>query len=140
MSTNVRGVRLLEQHVTLMQTARTVMTVGIPPRAELGPAGLSGRIDDYKWTIDVGPLGGGWDVPGARFACKATGWRGRLYADRNPRGDGVDGPGTLGTSRYYRAMASELESGSGANPAQRIDRDRAAADRRRPCGRRICAG
>jgi len=29
-------------------------------------------------------------------------------------------------------MASELESGSGANPAQRIDRDRAAADRRRP--------
>jgi general secretion pathway protein I len=68
MSTNVRGVRLLEQHVTLMQTARTVMTVGIPPRAELGPAGLSGRIDDYKWTIDVGPLGGGWEVPGADFA------------------------------------------------------------------------
>ncbi len=30
MSTNVRGVRLLEQHVTLMQTARTVMTAGIP--------------------------------------------------------------------------------------------------------------
>ena len=68
MSTNVRGVRLLEQHVTLMQTARTVMTVGIPPRAELGPTGLSGRIDDYKWTIDVGPLGEGWDVPGADFA------------------------------------------------------------------------
>ena len=68
MSTNVRGVRLLEQHVTLMQTARAVMTVGIPPRAELGPAGLSGRIDDYKWTIDVGPLGEGWDVPGADFA------------------------------------------------------------------------
>ena len=68
MSTNVRGVRLLEQHVALMQTARTVMTVGIPPRAELGPAGLSGRIDDYKWTIDVGPLGEGWDVPGADFA------------------------------------------------------------------------
>ena len=68
MSTNVRGVRLLEQHVTLMQTARTVMTVGIPPRAELGPAGLSGRIDDYKWTIDVGPLGDGWDVPGADSA------------------------------------------------------------------------
>ena len=68
MSTNVRGVRLLEQHVTLMQTARTVMTVGIPPRAELGPAELSGRIDGYKWTIDVGPLGEGWDVPGADFA------------------------------------------------------------------------
>jgi general secretion pathway protein I len=68
MSTNVRGVRLLEQHVTLMQTARTVMTAGIPPRPELGPGALSGQIDDYKWTIDVGPLGEGWDVPGADFA------------------------------------------------------------------------
>jgi len=68
MSTNVRGVRLLEQHVTLMQTARTVMTAGIPPRAELGPGALSGQIDDYKWTIDVGPMGEGWDVPGADAA------------------------------------------------------------------------
>jgi general secretion pathway protein I len=68
MSTNVRGVRLLEQHVTLMQTARTVMTAGIPPRAELGPGVLSGQIDDYKWTIDVGPMGEGWDVPGADVA------------------------------------------------------------------------
>jgi general secretion pathway protein I len=68
MSTNARGVRLLEQHVTLMQTARTVMTAGIPPRLELGPGELSGQIDDYKWTIDVGPLGEGWDVPGADFA------------------------------------------------------------------------
>ena len=68
MSTNARGVRLLEQHVTLMQTARTVMTVGILPRAELGPGALSGQIDDYKWTIDVGPLGEGWDVPGADVA------------------------------------------------------------------------
>ena len=68
MSTNVRGVRLLEQHVTLMQTARTVMTAGIPPRAELGPGVLSGQIDDHKWTIDVGPMGEGWDVPGADVA------------------------------------------------------------------------
>src|SRR3982074_1837445 len=68
MSTNVRGVRLLEQHVTLMQTARTVMTAGIPPRAELGPGVLSGQIDDYKWTINVGPMGEGWDVPGADAA------------------------------------------------------------------------
>ena len=43
MSTNVRGVRSLEQHVTLMQTARTVMTTGIPSRAELAPGALSGR-------------------------------------------------------------------------------------------------
>jgi general secretion pathway protein I len=68
MSTNVRGVRLLEQHVTLMQTTRAVMTAGIPPRAEFGPGVLSGQIDDYKWTIDVGPMGEGWDVPGADLA------------------------------------------------------------------------
>ncbi len=68
MSTNVRGVRLLEQHVTLMQTARTVMTAGIPPRAELVPGVLAGQIDDYEWTIDVGPMGEGWDVSGADVA------------------------------------------------------------------------
>ena len=68
MSTNVRGVRSLEQHVTLMQTARAVMTMGIPPHAELGPGALSGQINEYQWKIDVGPLGDGWDVPGADFA------------------------------------------------------------------------
>jgi general secretion pathway protein I len=68
MSTNVRGVRLLEQHVTLMQTARTVMTAGIPPRAQRGQGASSGQIDDYKWTIDVGPMGEGWDVAGADVA------------------------------------------------------------------------
>jgi len=67
MSTNVRGVRLLEQHVTLMQTAHSVMAAGIPLRAELGPGALSGQIDDYHWTIDVGRWRG-LDVPGAAAA------------------------------------------------------------------------
>jgi general secretion pathway protein I len=68
MSTNVRGVRSLEQHVALMQTTRAVMTTGIPQRAELGAGALSGRINDYQWKIDVGPLGGGWAVKGADVA------------------------------------------------------------------------
>lgn len=68
MATNVRGVRSLEQHVALMQTARTVMTTGIPPRAELGPGVVSGQTEGYRWTIDVGPLGGGWTVTGADVA------------------------------------------------------------------------
>ena len=68
MATNVRGVRSLEQHVALMQVTRTVMAAGIPARAKLGPGGLSGQIDDYRWTIDVGPLGGDWAVPGADVA------------------------------------------------------------------------
>jgi general secretion pathway protein I len=68
MATNVRGVRSLEQHVALMQATRTVMTAGIPTRIKLGPGALSGRIDDYRWTIDVEPLGGDWEVPGADVA------------------------------------------------------------------------
>lgn len=68
MSTNVRGVRLLEQHVTLMQTARSIMAEGIPPRAELGLGALSGQVSDYRWKIDVGPMGEEWTVPGADVA------------------------------------------------------------------------
>jgi general secretion pathway protein I len=65
MATNARGVRSLEQHVALMQTARTVMTTGIPPRADLSPGTLSGQAENYRWTVDVSPLGGGWTVPDA---------------------------------------------------------------------------
>jgi general secretion pathway protein I len=68
MATNVRGVRSLEQHVALMQATRTVLTAGIPSRITLVPGTLSGRIDEYRWTIDVGPLGGDWAVPGADVA------------------------------------------------------------------------
>jgi general secretion pathway protein I len=65
MATNARGVRSLEQHVALMQTARTVMTTGIPPRAELSPGTSSGVTENYRWSVDVSPLGGGWTVPDA---------------------------------------------------------------------------
>jgi general secretion pathway protein I len=65
MSTNARGVRSLEQHVELMQVARSAMTTGIPSRAELGPGVLSGQINDHRWQIDVGPLGGAWVVADA---------------------------------------------------------------------------
>ncbi len=50
MSTNVRGVRSLEQHVTLMQTARSVMAADIPPRAELGPGAVSGQ--DERLSVE----------------------------------------------------------------------------------------
>jgi len=64
-STNARGVRSLEQHVALMQTARSVMTTGIPPRAELGPGALTGQLNDHRWQIEIGPLAGDWVVPNA---------------------------------------------------------------------------
>lgn len=60
MSTNVRGVRSLEQHVTLMQTARSIMTAEMPSHTELGLGMISGRVNDYQWRIDIGPLGEEW--------------------------------------------------------------------------------
>jgi general secretion pathway protein I len=68
MSTNLRGVRSLEQHVALMQTARNAMATGIPPRAELAPGVLSGELNGHRWQIDIGPLGGDWVVPDADVA------------------------------------------------------------------------
>jgi general secretion pathway protein I len=65
MAGNSRGVRTLEQHVALMQATRALMTIGVPARAELRPGASTGQADGYRWTIDVGPLGNGWTVPGA---------------------------------------------------------------------------
>jgi len=68
MSTNTRGVKALEDHVALMQSAQGVLATAIPPRRELVPGALSGRVGDFRWRVDVGPVGGDWrakdaDVP-----------------------------------------------------------------------------
>jgi general secretion pathway protein I len=68
MSTNARGVRVLENHVALMQTAQTVLATAIPPCKELAPGVLSGQLRDFRWQIDIGPIGGDWLVEGADIA------------------------------------------------------------------------
>jgi general secretion pathway protein I len=65
MSTNARGVRALENHVALVQTAQTVLATAIPQRKDLTPGSLSGQIRDYRWQVDIGPVGGGWVVDNA---------------------------------------------------------------------------
>jgi general secretion pathway protein I len=65
MSTNLRGVKSMEQHVALVQAARSAMITAIPPRAELAPGTSSGQLNDYRWQIDIGPLSGGWVPPDA---------------------------------------------------------------------------
>lgn len=62
MSTNASGVRALENHVALVQTAQTVLATAIQPRKALAPGVLTGQLRDYRWQIDVGPVGGGWVV------------------------------------------------------------------------------
>ena len=68
MSTNARGVRALESHVALVQTAQTVFATAIPERKELAPGSLAGQIRDYRWQVDIGPVGGGWVVGDADVA------------------------------------------------------------------------
>lgn len=68
MSTNARSVRALEDHLALMQTAQTVLATAIPPRKDISPGSLSGRLRDYRWLVDVSPLGDGWEADDQRVA------------------------------------------------------------------------
>jgi general secretion pathway protein I len=68
MSTNARGVQVLENHLALMQTAQTVLATAIPPRKDLAPGVLSGQVHDFRWQVDISPVGGDWMVEGADVA------------------------------------------------------------------------
>ena len=57
MATTTRGVRSLEQHVSLMESARTIAT-NLPPRAQLVPGSLTGDIYGTRWRVDVVPFAG----------------------------------------------------------------------------------
>ena len=65
MSTNVRGVRTLEQHVTLMQAVRTIAATEVPSREKIGFGSWSGRTSDHQWRIDVSPMGEEWTATGS---------------------------------------------------------------------------
>ena len=87
MATNARGVRALEDHVALMQSAHTIFVTANPPRKELAPGTLSGQLRDFRWQVDVGPVGGDWVVEGADIA-----WIPELVKIRvrSPSGAAVD--------------------------------------------------
>lgn len=64
---NTRGVRILEQHVALMETARLVAT-GIPRNAEPLPDDLAGEMSGHRWQIRQSPFFGGVPaIPESRF-------------------------------------------------------------------------
>ena len=65
MSTNVRGVRSLEQHVTLMQAVRTIVATEVPSREKIGFGTWSGKTNDHQWRIDVSPMGDEWAATGS---------------------------------------------------------------------------
>jgi general secretion pathway protein I len=86
-STNARGVQVLENHVALVQSAQTVFATAIPPRKDLAPGTLSGQLRDFRWQVDIGPVGGDWIVEGADVA-----WIPELVKIRvrSPSGAAVD--------------------------------------------------
>jgi len=51
----VRGSRLLDQHLTLIETARAVET-GLPERGDLKPGSFSGEVSNQRWRVDVVPF------------------------------------------------------------------------------------
>ena len=67
MATNVRGVRKLEDHVALMQTAQAVLVTAIPPRKDLAEGRLSGELRNYRWQVDIGPVGGDFAAENAKI-------------------------------------------------------------------------
>jgi general secretion pathway protein I len=63
MAANVRGTRSVEEHVALVQAARTV-AVGLD-RADLGSGRLEGRLGSHSWRVDVLPFETGFAVAGS---------------------------------------------------------------------------
>jgi len=55
--TTTRGVRSLEQHVALVETARTV-AASLPSRTQLAPGELAGELYGNRWRIGVSPFVG----------------------------------------------------------------------------------
>jgi general secretion pathway protein I len=54
-ATTARATHLLEQRVSLIQTARAIET-GLPRRGQLPSGQLAGEIGGHRWRIDVSPL------------------------------------------------------------------------------------
>jgi general secretion pathway protein I len=53
-ASSVRGARMLEQHVALVETARAI-EAGLPKRDELAPGTLSGELAGHRWRVEVAP-------------------------------------------------------------------------------------
>ena len=50
-----RGVRSIGLHLTLVETARAIMT-GLPGRDQLLPGNISGEAAGHRWRVDVLPF------------------------------------------------------------------------------------
>ncbi len=88
MSTNSRGVTALENHIALVETAQTVLATEIPQRKELAPGTKAGQLRNYRWQVDISPVGGDWQPP----SDSKVGWTPELVKVhvRSPSGAQLD--------------------------------------------------
>lgn len=85
-SSTTRGVRSLEQHVVLMETARSV-AAGLRSREPLAEDGLSGQLYGNRWQIGMSPMADGPMLPDAQST-----WLPQLVTIRvrSPSGAAID--------------------------------------------------
>jgi general secretion pathway protein I len=55
MAATVRGTRSIDQHLTLVETARAI-EAGLPDRGDLAVGSLTGAVNGYRWQVDVVPF------------------------------------------------------------------------------------
>ena len=68
-STNMRGVGLIEQHAALIAAEQAALASAIPDHDQIAPGTLEGGTGTERWRVQVAPLGAGWDV-----AAGKAGW------------------------------------------------------------------
>jgi len=85
-SSTTRGVRSLEQHVVLMETARSVIA-GLRSREPLAASALSGQMYGNRWQIGVSPMADGPMLPDSQ-----TTWVPQMVTIRvqSPSGGAID--------------------------------------------------
>jgi general secretion pathway protein I len=54
-ATTVRGVRAVDRHLALVETARTIVT-GLPDRNQISIGSLNGEFGGHRWRVDVLPF------------------------------------------------------------------------------------
>ncbi len=60
--TTIRGVRSLEQHVVLVETARTVAAT-LPSRTQLATGEITGELYGSRWRVGISPFFSGAIAP-----------------------------------------------------------------------------
>ncbi len=65
-STNLRGVGVLEQHMALIAAEQAALVTAIPDYDHLVPGTIEGATGTERWRVQVAPLGAGWNVAAPR--------------------------------------------------------------------------